>query len=215
MSNKINLGLVSALGIALLGFGTTAAHADIVPGVGSPTVAASGTGTFLFTYEIFVTNTQQVNTGDFFVIYDFAGFVAVDSAPGAYSFTNQLLGPNPVLSSQGGVIATDSATLQNVTFTYTGGATIFGGPTSLGFFTIESIFGTASTTTAFVGAGTDQETGLQNANITNVLTPTASAIPEPGEWAFAGFAGMSVLGLVVRARKNKMSGVKTTGVATA
>ncbi len=39
----------------------------------------------------------------------------------------------------------------------------------------------------------------------NVSARNAPVVPEPGEYAFAAFAGASVLGLVVRARRRRTS----------
>lgn len=197
-SNKI-IGLMAT---ALVAFGINgAAHADILPFVGDPTAVLTPQGTFLYTYNVLVTNTQQVETNDFFTIYDFNGFVAVRSAPANFVSSVSAFGA-PVVTATGTVIPNETIA-PNVTFTYTGAPTIVGNPTTLGAFVIESIFQPTTAVRAFVGRGTDQQTGLKNGNITNVTGPGLTVIPEPGEYAFAAFAGASVLGLVVRARRRK------------
>lgn len=202
--NKV-IGLAAVtLGVALFGLNGTAAHANIVPGTGSPVVTASGTGTFLYTYNVFVTADQEVRTGDFFTIYDFAGFTGFYTAPSTYALSGSFTS-GPVATTTGFINPNDDGAIMNYTFTYTGAPTISGipGPPAqsvfLGSFVLESLYNVGTVRRAFVGGGTDQETGLQNGNITNVLAP--GIVPEPGEYAFAAFAGSSVLGLVVRARR--------------
>jgi len=178
-------------------------RADILPSAGTPTVTPSGTGTFLWTYNTFVTNAQEVVTGDFFRIYDFDGFVAVNSNPINWTPSVALVN-GPVTTPTGIVLPTDNPTSPNITFTYSG-PTILGGPTPLGAFVLESIYGGPGVIKAFVGEGTDQGTGLQNGNLTNTLGPqTVTAVPEPGMIA-TGLMMFGGLGLgLVKARRKRV-----------
>lgn len=195
----LSAAAMATLGLTVLG---TGAKADILPSDAPPVVVATPT-TFIYNYQVFVTSTQTVNTGNSFTFYDFTGFTGTVFAPAGWSFTVQNLGPSPVTGATGSVIPNDLAGVANITFTRTGGAVV-GGPTILGTFALESTLGpNATTVRAFTGGGTDTATGLLNANITNYFAPTASpaVIPEPGEWAFAGVFSMGLIGLMVRARR--------------
>lgn len=197
---RINSTKIIGLMAALAAFGVnTAAHADILPDSDSPTATVTASGTFLYSYTTFVSAEQQVETGDFFTIYDFNGFVRVVSAPATFAATvSPTSGP---VETTTGTVTPRETDAPNITFTYTGAPTILGGPTPLGTFVLESIFAPSGTVRAFVGRGTDQTLRAKNGNINNITGPGLTVIPEPGEYAFAAFAGASVLGLVVRARR--------------
>ncbi len=223
MSNKNNLGLVAMLGIALLGAGANSAHADIKPLAGGvPTIVSVGGGIFRYDYIVQVDDQQKVAPGSDFTFYDFGGYVANSATSSNSLFTrsesqftpNSQLTNSTIISVVGGPLDTN---LMNITFTFNGTASQqLLGQQNLGTFSLFSTIGPSSGSgrRAFTGAGfiRDLNPNVPNNNITTYVAP---AIPEPSEWAFAGFAGMSVLGLVVRARKNKMPGVKNTGIATA
>lgn len=184
--------LVAGL-LGMVGFGAGEARADFLPATGTPTITAIGGGQFRFDYNILVTSTQTSNVGDFFTIYDFGGFVSA-TAPAGFSVSTALVSPSPVLGSTGGVVPNDNPTITNVTFTRTSGS-LAGGPTSLGTFSIVSTF-QGTVLASFVGRGTDTDSGLRNANLTNV--PVA-AIPEPASLVLLGM-GVPVALLLRRRR---------------
>lgn len=181
----------------------SSARADILP-LTDPTIADSGHGTFYWTYPVFVTQAQNVKTGDFFTIYDFGGLVSgTEIAPAGWSASESLLN-TPVFAALGSVIPNDLADVFNVTFTYSG-TTIVGGPTNLGDFVLETTLDLPPAVVAFVGRGTDRRRNLTNANLTNTLSPTTDVrppdIPEPGAYVFAVLAAGSLIGLMARKRK--------------
>jgi len=185
-----------AVTLGVLGGGMSAARADILPAATAPFVTLTGTGTYLYNYEIFVTNAQDITTGDFFRFYDFNGLVAIRSAPIGWAGTVSATDAPVVIPGIGTVTPVDSAFLPNVTFTYGGVSPILGGPTSLGIFQLESLYAPAQLH-PFAGNGTDKITNIPNGNITNYLAP----VPEPGEYAAMGIFGASLVGLIVRARR--------------
>lgn len=209
--NSIWSARVAAMA-ALTGVSLTAgsaARADILPNDVPPappvTVTAAGAGQWNFTYNTFVTATQEIRTGDYFTFFDFGGYV-LGSATGPnanWTFTESLVGP--ILTTPFGDVTVpgDDASLYNITFTYTGADTIVGGPTSLGNFTLRSTYSIPGQIEAFGGNGTDRNMGLPNGNITNYVAPL---VPEPGEYAFGAIFGAGLLGLMIRARRRRHAG---------
>jgi len=192
-----------AVGLTALTSGT--AKADILTSTAPPIVTANPNGTFTWTYEVFVTGAQTVNPTNSFTFYDFNGFTGTaTSTNSAFVATSALVSPSPVTTPFGAVTPNDSAGVPNITFTYApnnpNAAPIVGqglNGTSLGTFSLTSTLGGPGIRTAFVGRGTDSESGLINANITNYLAP----VPEPGEYAVAGIFAAGLVGLMVRARR--------------
>lgn len=208
--------------VALLAAMGGAARADILPSANSPTAVLQPNGTFLYSYDVFVSAAQQVNNGDFFIIYDFNGFLGVTAQPANFLSNVENLSPAPIMTTSGSVTPNDNAAIPNVRFTYTGTTPILGGAgeggtgaplgQTIGTFTLRSSFAPSNTIRAFVGRGTDQQTGAKNANINNVTGPGTQPIPEPGEWAFAAVSGSGLLGLMARARR-RAKATKATSVA--
>jgi len=205
---------VVAAGLSLFGIGTSQVRADILPGENAPVITPNATGAS-FTYDILLTATQTLTSNDYFTIYDFNfGTLAPNAtvvngpaivAPGSFlPVVFQLVSP-PVLSSTGTALPNDNPALTNATFVYTG-PTVPGNPlapTLIATVTLNTSLTGPGVFTAFAGNGTDRVTGLQNANITNVLTPSQGPInpvPEPGVVAFAAISGLGMLGMMGRAR---------------
>src|SRR5947209_1247185 len=163
---------VALAAVATLGLAVPAhqARADILPAVGTPAVVNLGGGLWRYDYEILLSNTQNLFTTDFFTIYDFGPSSAVVTPPGGWVATSDAFNPVTVSGTNGSVTPIQTAAL-NYTFTWTG-ATVLGSPTSstsLGIFSITTDRGPNLVSSAFTGRGTDQQTSLKNANITNTL----------------------------------------------
>jgi len=208
-----HLSLVGAFAVAVglnaLVSGT--ARADILTSTAPPIITANPNGTFTWTYEILVTNTQSVRplaanpmqgVVNSFTFYDFQGYVAGSavSSSGLFSASSALVSPAPVTTPFGSIFPNDNAAVPNITFTYTGNQVIQGTNNmgvSLGTFSLTSTLGGPGVRQAFVGRGTDNESSLINANVTNYIAP----VPEPGEYAVAGIFAAGLVGLMVRARR--------------
>ncbi len=117
--------------VALIGFvaAFSTVRGDIIPSFAG-TSPGTGTNT-VWNYTINITSDQQVTTGDFFTIYDFGPFVMGSNLqPTGWSFSSALVTAPPT-----GTNPPDNPTLENLTWTYTGTATIPTG-THLGNFSV-------------------------------------------------------------------------------
>ncbi len=113
------------LGLALLGSGILIARADIIPTLSSVTGSSP---TFTWNYSANVTVNETVNTGDFFTIYDFSSIMPTTTTqPAGWAFSTALVGPTAALTTP-----TDSASLWNLTWTYSGAP--IAGSAALGIF---------------------------------------------------------------------------------
>jgi hypothetical protein len=162
------------------------AKADIVPTLQSISPDPAG---HRWTYEALVGIGQRVETGDFFTIYDFLGFVSgTNSQPEGWTFSAQPFGVTPV-----GVVPPDTSTV-NLTWTRTGGTVGTGEfPEELGEFSAVSTIGTFELG-FFAGRGTkttEPEEGTKVANTGQVPVPVplpAAALMFPLGAVVAGLA---------------------------
>jgi hypothetical protein len=177
----------TALAMAgVIGIGNVASAALIA---GNPNVA-SGT----WSYPVSLSTGSQVQNGDFFVIYDFGGYVASSITPPAgWSAAAQLITPPPP-----GVVLLnpDDPTLTNLLFTRTGGTVTNNSTTtelSLGNFSASTTF-TASTFDSFAyqDHNNNNPNGPPGTGQANVLVP---AVPEPATAMALGIAGLRLLTL--------------------
>ena len=118
------------LGLITIGATILVARADIIPTL-NPTFPTAAVGGFTWNYSTNVTVDQMVNTGDFFTIYDFGTFNAGSNLqPAGWTFSSSLVGTTPGLTNP-----TDSPSLLNLTWTYTG-TTPINGSAALGNFSV-------------------------------------------------------------------------------
>ena len=135
------------LGIAAL-LASASASASIIPSLVNITAEGSN---FRFTYDVYISPTTAITTGDYFTIFDFGGFVpGSNEEPNLYGFSFQFTGPDHVFQN-----SPDNSSVYNLTWTYTGTTPInFDGPSSanvyLGQFSALSEF---SNTTTAVASG--------------------------------------------------------------
>ncbi len=188
------LGLAT---LALLGLGG-ARPAHAVTSVTFTGSAPAGGGLTTFNYTFTFRNllgVESLRSGDFLTFYDVG--TVTGSGPSTLTFTQALVGP-----TDPSVTPTDSPTVLNGTFTYTGPTV-----TRMTDFAV-SLTSTASTTRS--GQYTSTNTVLEStlSQIGSVTLPNASgpaAVPEPSQTAALGLGLLGLSGLMLKARKRKAS----------
>jgi len=155
------------------------ASAAITPAlVGSPTLSGAD---FKWSYQISVDSLEQLvkasstpcstaaSCGSFFTIYDFVGYVpgSVKAPPG---WTAQVAKTGLTPSTQ---IPTDSATITNLTFVYTGATSPDKGPINLSGFSALSTFGIANTGGTFTYQA-EKDNGTLDGGIGPIAVPSSS-----------------------------------------
>jgi hypothetical protein len=183
--------LMTVMGAALMLAGT--ARASFVLDFQSVT----GGGPFSFTYNAdFGSNsgTEELVAGDFTTLYDIVGFVSA-TAPTGFTMSSQLIGITPASQSP-----TDSASLINVTFVYTG-STVATDHTFTNFI----IVSTAGSTQRGVTSGEDMDLkGGSLGDTTGTTVPLAvqAGVPEPATMGFVGLS-LFLLGAMRLRRKTR------------
>jgi hypothetical protein len=168
-------------------------------------------GNFSWTYSVVLPTNMQLQSGDYFTIYDFAGYVkgsatvtsAYPTAGNAsnWAVTSSLIGQTPAHLNP-----VDNTSIPSLTWTYTG-PTIPSGQVTLGNFTATSLYQT-STTGYFTATNALAVNGQTDNNITETLVPTASGpsstpgTPEPATLALVGL-GLPFIGIARSLRRRK------------
>lgn len=144
---------------------------------------------FAFNYSATITADDQIGTGNFFRIYDFAGFVSA-TAPAGWSVSMANLDPPPppnvILSSP------DNPALPNVTYTYTAAAAINGPAEVAGFQIVSTLDST--TLDNFAGRATNLTTTNAVDSVGDVRVPAGGPLPVPAPASIVA-AGLGALGL--------------------
>jgi hypothetical protein len=161
-------------------------------------------GNFRWTYSVVLPTDMKLQSGNFFTIYDFAGYV-----PG--SATVSATSPDPSFADFWSVSATnvgptpdrlnpqDDPNTTNLTFRYNG-PTIPSGQLTLGNFSATSTFGMTQDS-FFTATNPRAADGQIDSNITSTLSPRSPtpeeppiATPEPATLLLAGL-GLPLVGL--------------------
>jgi len=201
---KRTLGL--AAGLLLAAFGSQPAAAGLLPVSVTTTPEA---GNYRWTYAIVLPTDMKLQSGNFFTVYDFNGYVAGSAeAPAGWALSVSKLGPTPDrLNPQ------DDPALDNLTWKYTG-STIESGQIGLGNFWALSKYNDQAN--SFLTATTLRTSdGKSDNNITSTIvpvgativpppppnpTPTPPGVPEPTTLVLAGL-GLPLVGLARRLRR--------------
>jgi hypothetical protein len=162
--------------------GAPAARAGLLPTAFSVATADSN---YRFTYAIVLPTDSMLTTGNYFTIYDFAGFIpGSNSQPDGWTFTTAKVGLTPP-----GLGPQDDPNLPNLTWRYDG-PTIPAGQLGLGnFWALSSYSNTAiSDFTARTNRSSDGKLD-SNITVTEVPVPTQTpVVPEPATLALLGLA---------------------------
>lgn len=175
--------------VMCLGLLTQSAQAGLLPVSVSVTPEADK---YRFTYAIVLPTDSKLQAGDYFTIYDFAGYqdgsatysppAELPSSASDWSVSITNLGSTPDR-----LLPTDNAELPNLTWVYSG-PTIDTGKTGLGNFWAVSLY--QDTTSASFTAQTHRTSdGVLDSNITEttVPVPVPPGVPEPATLALTAF----------------------------
>jgi hypothetical protein len=198
VSSSVRFLTLAFAGLAIA-VGTQSLRADIIPTLADNQPVAEGEA-FRWSYEAYVARAQRVETGDWFTIYDFVGFIpGSNQQPEGWEFSAQPLGITPDR-----VLPEDSAAHFNLTWRYVGQATLGDGETSavLGDFSALSEHG-GRRIGWFTGLGTNATGGIEDGtkveNVGNIAVP----IPLPGAVLMFPL-GAAVAGLMYRRMRREM-----------
>lgn len=172
-------------------------------------------GNFRWTYSVVLPTDMKLQAGNYFTIYDFAGYIGgsgmVTSTSPDSSFAQYwTLSTNPLGPTPDRLNPQDDPNVANLTFTYNG-PTIPNGQLTLGNFVAGSTFGEAGES-FFTATNPVAQGGRIDSNITSTLAPVGEEIPapigtpEPTTMVLAGL-GLPLIGLgrLVRRRKAEVA----------
>jgi PEP-CTERM motif len=187
---------LSSLSLIIIALSLRGVLGDIIPSFDSASAFGNNA---VWNYDINVVSQTEVQTGDFFTIYDFGNFIpGSNSQPIGWALTASDVGTTP-----GQVLPTDNPSVLNLTWTFDG-PTIIGPALDLGVFRVTvagpvsplgiSQFASQSTLASGPNAGTKLQ------NIGAISVPIA--IPEPGTSTLLAIGAAFLGRAIFRRRKS-------------
>lgn len=162
-----SIGLLAAL-VLWAGLNVAPANAGLLPVAVS--VVPDGDH-YRYTYGVVLTSDSTLHTGDYFTVYDFAGYIEGSAAsPDGFSAGTARSGATP-----NHIFPVDDPTLPNLTWTYNG-PEIAVGQLGLGNFSAISEYG-STTTGFFVSLTHRQVDGRPEGNVTDTDIPIPMGPP--------------------------------------
>ena len=178
-------GVLSALGLLSAGLGEARAAFTVT----LVSTAPSGPNT-QFNFSAAIAPEDTLTAGDFFRIYDFAGYVAGSiTAPAGWTGSVANSSPTPppnVILSHG-----DDPATPNLIFTYTG-ATPINGPAFLTGFAATSTFGFLGAIKDFVGLNTQATGPTAGADVSSIGDVRVPGVPEPASLVSIGLGALAM-----------------------
>jgi hypothetical protein len=188
--------VLTGLGLLALGGAPARAGFTVTLDSGSPT----GSGPYTYSYTASIPDGDQINAGNFFRIYDFAGYVSgTVTAPAGWTVATNNTDPVPppnVILSHG-----DDPAVPNLTFTYNGASPIVG-PTAISGFTAQSTFPLEGAIKDFVGRDTKATGPTAGSAVDSVGDIKVPGVPEPSA-VVSSAIGLALLGLGCAARSRR------------
>ena len=177
--------------LATIAFGLLSSTAMANTITVSPSPIITGGGPYTWSYSVTLDGNSQISNGDFFTIFDFAGYVAASqNAPAGWTPSTSNTGvcpaaaPFPTLCA-----AVDDPAITNLTWTRTGGtiagAGFAGGTVALGNFTAQSIFN-VPVNDFFTSQDDDLQTGTMNEGAGGNTNVPIAPVPEPASLLLLG-----------------------------
>ncbi len=167
---------------------TAITKADLIPVSLSVTPTGSD---YNYSYNVELPNNSILKPGDFFTIYDFAGYIPKsNNTPASFQFSSSNLGPTPSWTTP-----SDNPSIPNLTWTYEG-PQVQVGALNLGIFSAQSVFG--ETVNGFFTAETHTNPGDQvnnNITATPVPVPCCPEVPEPTTFLL-GLLGLPIISML-------------------
>jgi len=198
--------------VTLLAGGTKPAHATLTLSFTGKT--AVGTIPATYNYDVFLSGfdnqgdpvANEIDTGDFINIIDFAGFNGTSTQPAGFAApTSQFTGPVPTdTTGNPYTYPTDDPAIPNLIFAYTGASGVYSvgagiQPQLIGKITVNSLFDIG-------GNGNDAaQSHVTESSVTiaknSPITVAVASTPEPGSMVLFGLGALGLFGVVQKRRR--------------
>jgi hypothetical protein len=192
---------------SLSGSAVQQAHAGLIPsGLARSLEPGAGGDLYRFSYSVQLTAGSTLNPGDYFTVYDFAGFVTGSPvAPQGWTVQLGMTGQTPP-----GATPLDDPSIENLTFAYRGSAPVVANnkAVQLGSFSMASFYGGMDLTsfTSEVQHSSDKSTESDSSFVVGPIIVEGHQSPEPGSGLLLVLGVATVLGRKLSRKKERNHG---------